>query len=230
MPDLYLVWPGLEWDPWGIRCSTSLPNFEQPQINLLSHGMPGTTDTGATLLALSDRILYIAGFASSPPLTAHFISSAFCQSWPTWQPIGTGAFPASASNWIPALANWGTGAIAVWNGIGGDTRLWCSQYNQSQNVWSDQYLTKLAGTNAPIQSGSCPAIVSINGTLLMVWCGEGNNDSLYYATSTDGYTWEGNIAIKGAASTGQPAMVIFNGFPVLCFKGGQNDGGIYTTT
>ncbi len=64
----------------------------------------------------------------------------------------------------------------------------------------------------------------------MVWRGEGDNDSLYWAKSTDGFTWEGNIQIGGAASSNQPALVIFNGSPVLCFKGGGSDGGIYTAT
>jgi hypothetical protein len=239
MPDLYLVWGGIGDDlPWGIRCSTSLPNFEQPQTNLETHGLsPTYLDSGASLLALSDRILYINAYQFDDPGfplgLGHndYMCGAYCQSWPNWALTGVnGGFPGSASNGNPALANWGTGALAVWNGIGDDTRIWCSQYNQSQNAWSAQYLTKLAGTGAPIQAGASPAIVSLNGVLFMVWRGEGSNDNLYYATSTDGFTWTGNRQIAGAASTHQPALVDFNGYPVLCFKGGNNDGGIYTAT
>lgn len=65
--------------------------------------------------------------------------------------------------------------------------------------------------------------------LLMVWLGEGSNDGLYYATSRDGLTWSGNKAIPNAGSSASPALVIFNGAPVLCFKGVPNDGGIYST-
>lgn len=228
MPDLYLVWGGIGDDlPWGIRCSTSLPNFEQPQTNLEAHGLsPTYLDSGASLLALSDRILYINAYqfdAPGFPLgLGHndYMCGAYCQSWPNWALTGVnGGFPGSASNGNPALAKWGTGALAVWNGIGDDTQIWCSQYNQSQNAWSAQYLTELAGTGAPIQAGASPAIVSLNGVLFMVWRGEGSNDSLYYATSTDGFTWTGNRQIAGAASTHQPALVDFNGYPVLCFKG-----------
>ena len=64
----------------------------------------------------------------------------------------------------------------------------------------------------------------------MVWQGEGGNDGLYYATSHDGHTWTGNQSLPGAASSNQPALAIFNGVPVLCFKGGMNDSGIYSTT
>lgn len=69
-----------------------------------------------------------------------------------------------------------------------------------------------------------------NGMLLMVWVGEGSNDGLYYATSRDGKTWTGNKSIPGAGSSTSPALAIFNGAPVLCFKGIKNDSGIYSST
>ncbi len=232
MADLYLVWGGLPPGlfPWGIRCSTQLPNFEQPQIDLWHEGgLEGVNfPSGASMLALSDRILLVAGYQYPG---YDIIQWAYCTSWPHWVETATPAsIGPSASNGNPALANWDTGALAVWNGISDDTRIWCSQYNQSQNAWSPQYLTKLAGTNRPIQSGASPAILSLNGVLFMVWRGEGNNESLYYATSTDGYTWVGNWQIAGANSSHQPALINFNGYPVLCFKGLSGDGGIYTTT
>jgi hypothetical protein len=188
-----------------------------------------------TLLALSDRILYISGyqFDGGYGNVDSIMTSGYCQSWPNWNPIGNGEgiMTGSATDWVPALANWGSGALAVWNGDGDDTRIWCSQYNQAQNSWSPQYLTKIYGTGQPIQSGSSPAIVNANGMLLMVWRGEGSNDNLYYSTSTDGQVWAGaGHVIPGAASTIQPALVMFNAFPVLCFKGGTNDGGIYSAT
>ena len=136
----------------------------------------------------------------------------------------------TASSWGPALARWGTGALMVWNGDGKDTRIWTSEYNQSAGQWSTQYLTELEGSGKPIQSGSTPAMVNFNGKLLMVWRGEGDNDDLYYAFSSDGLHWQGNRQIPGAASTIEPAMVVFNGAPVLCFKGGRNDTTIYSTT
>jgi hypothetical protein len=70
----------------------------------------------------------------------------------------------------------------------------------------------------------------VNDVLYMVWRGEGGNNSLYWAKSSDGFTWEGNIQIKGAASSKQAALVFFNESIVLCFKGVEGDGGIYTAT
>jgi hypothetical protein len=239
MPDLYLVWGGIApyTLPWGMQCSTWPPNFNQPQIDLSSNGiMYADFTSGASMLPLSDRILLINATQDSVFLGGHndFMRAAYCQSWPRWSQIGSPSnnyvFPASASNGNPALANWGTGALAVWNGVGDDTRIWCSQYDQSQNAWGPQYLTKLEGSGAPIQAGAAPAIATLNGVIYMVWRGEGSNDSLYWAQSTDGLTWVGNHQITGAASSNQPALVIFNGFPVLCFKGAGNDGGIYTAT
>jgi hypothetical protein len=43
-------------------------------------------------------------------------------------------------------------------------------------------------------------------------------------------TWTGNKQIPRAASTNPPSLAIFNGSPVLCFKGGTNDDGIYSST
>jgi hypothetical protein len=210
-----------------------LPNFDQPQINLYAqYGGLSPITSRASMAALSDRILLVSGFEFNQ-FTTHenYLGSSFCQSWPHWNLIGTdGTIPGAASNWVPGLASWGTGALAVWNGLGSDTRLWCSQYNRAGNVWSSQYLTQLSGTGKPIQSGSGPALVNFNGVLLIVWLGEGSNDGLYYATSRDGRTWTGNQSIPGAGSSIQPALAVFNGAPVLCFKGVNNDGGIYSTT
>ena len=240
MPDLYLAWRGsssLNLDStWGTRCSTALPNFDQPQTSLMSQD-PGLIISGISLIALSDRILCLCNVHDSEGIIIGLLSStslcsAFCMSWPSFVPIGpqNGYFPESASLWPPALANWGRGALAAWCGINGYTRIWCGHYNQADNVWSSQYLTALSNSGKPIQTGAGPALVSFNGMLLMVWLGEGSNDGLYYATSRDGRTWAGNEAIPGAGSSASPALVIFNGAPVLCFKGISGDSGIYSTT
>ena len=230
MPYLYLVWKGAadsDGELYGIRCA-QLPNFLQPQTAFGQAYLASSSKP--SLLALSDRILIASSYDLSHGIdeTWSNIFYGCCQSWPHW--IDTGPIPGTGSSWGPCLARWGSGALAVWNGVGNDTRLWSSQYNQAANVWSTQQLTALANTGQPIQSGSSPALVNFNGTLLMVWRGEGGNDDLYYATSTDGAHWQGNRAIPGAASTIAPALTIYNGVPVLCFKGGTNDTGIYTTS
>lgn len=230
MADLYLMWGGTDSsDPNGYGTRTSMVPanmvFDQPQQ--VFKGCPTTSKPA--LLAMSDRIL----FAAASDLTewgqhTDYLGFTSCQSWPNmpaWNFV-----PGTASSWGPALANWGPGALMVWNGTGSDTRIWSAQYNQAQNSWGNQYLTLLPGTGAAIQSGSTPALVNYNGRLLMVWRGEGSNDNLYYATLTDGVHWAGNKPIPGAASTIQPAITLFHGVPVLCFKGGTGDTGIYTTT
>ena len=232
MANLYLIWPGIGDFPslFGLRCSTSLPNWEQPQVNLESSGTP-FINTRASMVALADRILIVGGRVTEKfNNSEHEVGTGYCQAWPNMSLINGGNIPGAGTEWSAGLAVWGTGALAVWNGIGSDTRLWCSQYNRAQNIWSSQFVTQLAGTGKPIQSGSAPALVEYGGLLLMVWRGEGSNDNLYYATSQDGRTWRGNEIIAGASSSIQPALAIFNGAPVLCFKGGGNDGGIYSTT
>ena len=234
MPSLYLVWRGTnDTAVYGTQCTSSLPNFEQPQTQLyFTYGGLSPITSGASMAALADGILLVSGFQNDNLVhTENTIGVSSCQSWPHFQLIGAdGNLPGAASSWVPGLAPWATGALAAWNGIGSDTRIWTSQYNRTENVWSSQLVTQLAGTGKPIQSGSSPAVVNFNGMLLMVWRGEGSNDNLYYATSHDGKTWAGNQQITGAASSIQPALAIFNGAPVLCFRGPNNDGGIYSTT
>lgn len=239
MPALYVIWRGADSNDtsvYGTRCTTSLPYFEQPQTLISPYGGILQMTSRASMVALSDRILEVAGFQDGDSIIGRvsFIGTSYMQTWPHFNFVGTGdtrgSLPQGATDWTPGLATWGTGALAVWNGIGGDTRLWCSQYNESTNTWGPQYLTKIAGTGKPVQSGSAPAIINFNGTLLMVWRGEGSNDSLYFATSTDGLVWQGNIQIAGAASTIQPALAIFKNRPVLCFRGGTNDDSIHSAT
>ncbi len=242
MPNLYLAWKGSDDDDttlWTIRCSTQVPDFDQPQQVFRTEqtslgpqqALPVLCSSKPALLALSDRILVAAAddVILPGPGSGHSdnLSSGYCQSWPNL--IGTQLVPGTATSWAPALAPWGNGALMVWNGDGSDTRIWCSNYSQSFNVWSSQFLTELENSGQPIQSGSTPAIVNFSGTLLMVWRGEGSNDNLYYATSQDGLHWQGNKGIPGAASTIAPAMTIFNGVPVICFKGGTNDDGIHAS-
>jgi hypothetical protein len=78
-----------------------------------------------------------------------------------------------------------------------------------------------------IRSQYTPAIVNFNGTLIMVWRGEGSDDALYWATSQNPASWTHHGAIPQAASTSQPALTVFNGNVFLAFKGLDTD--IYMT-
>lgn len=115
MPDLYLAWRGtadFSLDQmWGIRCSSSLPNFEQPQIGFAGQGILASV-SGVSLLALSDRILCLCNVHDSGGIifglfSSSALCSAYCQSWPSWNTIGAqnGYLPESASLWPPGLAN-----------------------------------------------------------------------------------------------------------------------------
>ena len=232
MPDLYLAWRGTDSGDsnlYGVRTANYPPYFAEAQSTWYADITPPIGKPA--LLALSDRILLAyANHDSLPGIFGKQTNNMvymYCQSWPTWPsaPV-TGA----ASAWGPSLASWPGGAIMVWNGLGSDTRVWTAIYHQAQNVWSPQYVTELANTGKPIQTGSTPAIVNFNGKLLMVWLGEGGNDNLYYAISTDGIHWQGNKGIPGAASSIAPAMVVYNGVPTLCFKGAGSDHAIYCST
>jgi hypothetical protein len=232
MSNLYLVWRGTDsGDPqlYGIRTASYPPSFAGGQSSWFFNIIPPIGKPA--LLALSDRILLAyANHDSLPGITGtqtNGLVYQYCQSWPTWP---SAAVPGTASAWGPSLVSWPGGALMVWNGLGNDTRVWTAIYHQAQNVWSPQYLTELANTGQPIQTGSTPAIVNFNGTLLMVWLGEGSNDNLYYALSTDGLHWQGNKGIPGAASSIAPALALYNNMPTLCFKGAGSDHTIYCST
>ena len=228
MPELpYMVWKG-----------TDDTNLFQAYPNLISQFRPanlGQTSSKPALLSLPGTILMAYRGAGGD-------SSIY---WNTWTPQGWSprhSVPGVGTSWAPILVSWPGGALMAWPGIGNDTRIWCSVYTAATNSWSTppqfrsnpgstntQFLTRLPSGGA-IQSGSTPGLTNMGGNhLMMVWRGEGDNDSLYYATSTDGGHWVGNIPIRGAASTTPPAVASSNGIVRVLFKGGKNDTTIYQT-
>jgi hypothetical protein len=139
----------------------------------------------------------------------------------------------AGTSWAASVTPWKGGAIAVWPGVGSDTRIWMSIYTPNSNgssPWSAQQLV-LCPTGI-ITTGTTPAICSdVDGNLMMVWRGAGSNDSLYWAMSTNGLNWTAaSEQIPNGASTTAPALTYFNGHFVVAFKGGQNDDAIYSST
>jgi len=193
----------------------------------------GGTSSKPAIITLTDRML----------LTWKGVGNDTSIWWSAWPYTGKNeqwnaqrSVPGVGTSWAPSLATWGNGdAVMAWNGVGSDTRIWLSKYTHTldqpgKNPWSAQYLANMPSVG-PIQSGSAPAIVNMNGSLLMVWRGEGSNDSLYYSISHDeGVTWVKDKQIPNAASTIAPSIVMLKGYPVLAFKGGVNDNRIFVTT
>jgi hypothetical protein len=132
------------------------------------------------------------------------------------------------TSWAACVTSWKGGAIAVWPGVPGDIRIWMSTYGMNGNPWSTPTLA-LCPTG-DMTTAITPAICSDpDGNLLMVWRGAGGNDSLYYATSTDGVHWTtASAQIPGGASTTGPSLAYFNGSFVVAFKGSENDDTIYS--
>ncbi|QHN02251.1 hypothetical protein FTO74_01830 [Granulicella sp. WH15] len=141
--------------------------------------------------------------------------------------------PGAGTSWAACVTPWNGGAIAVWPGVVGDPRIWVSTYGfngNSAQPWSNP--TPALCPTGIITTAITPAICSDpDGNLMMVWRGAGSNDSLYYATSTNGIDWTtASAQIPGGASTVAPALAYFDGYFVLVFKGSENDDTIYSST
>jgi hypothetical protein len=228
MANIYLIWKGIN--------DSTLYNCNAAGTGNLVNGYPtpnlGGTSSKPAIITLPDRMLLAwKGVGSDTGIW-----------WSAWQFTGKNEqwnaqrnVPGVGTSWAPSLATWGNGdAVMAWNGVGSDTRIWMNKYNHTldqagKNPWGGQYLANMP-TVGPIQSGSAPAIVNMNGKLLMVWRGEGDNDSLYYSISSDeGVTWVKDKQIPGAASSNAPAITMFNGRPFIAFKGGKQDTSIYSS-
>lgn len=226
IPTLFFVWRGTnDTTLWQTQPSNLLGGFP-PQAQVPNQ--PVGTFSKPAILTFGGQLL----LAYAQPDGG--VVSAF---WNYAEPNTNWAYPigvlgGALTSWAPAMAPFRDGVIMVWPGYGSDTRIWCSLYNTSTNQFNEQYLTVLGPKYnfGSIQSGSTPAIVNWNGTLLMVWRGEGSNDNLYFSFSSDGVNWSDQGQIAGAASTIAPALTIWNGRPFLVFRGGTNDDSIRGTS
>lgn len=220
---LFLVWKGTDGDNTLWYTAPTDLSIPFPGQKVIPVGSGGTSVRPA-MLAFGDSILMAY---RAPDNSDILVSSYNFKESGRWNNVNQNVDGAGTS-WAPSIAAIAGGAIMVWPGVGDDTRVWCSFYNPSQNYWEAQFLSTLVkGQIVPIQTGSAPAIVNYNGQLLMVWRGEGDNDNLYYAMSSDGLTWGPQAQIPGAASTMPPALTIFNGSVFMAFKGGTNDQSMY---
>ncbi len=219
---LFLTWRGIEdANLWRTNSTDLSVPFPGQQIVPLNSG----ASNRPAIFTLGDRMLLAYRSASSPAL---LVNTYNYREIGAWEGPVHGVGNNATTDWGPSITSFGATAIMAFNGGNGDTRIWCSVYDADADEWQPQYVTKLvAQKNDPIQSGSGPAIVNWNGQLLMVWRGEGDNDSLYYSFSSDGVDWGPQAQIAGAASSIQPALTVFNGSPYLAWKGGQDDHNIY---
>lgn len=224
VPRLVLIWKGVNSPTlWRTEPTDLTQPFPGQQV--VPNVGPGTL-TRVALIALGNQILMAFLVSDGTDIYYSFFNNPDDPAnWDGLHDIPGGA----NSSWGPALAPLGNGAVMLWNGAGSDTRIWMSRYTPAppgKEIWTPQALTKLPN-GAPIQTGSGPAVVNWNGQLLMVWRGEGSNDNLYFAFSSDGQHWGAQAQIPGAASTNAPALTVFNGLPFLAFKGGVGDDGMY---
>src|SRR5262249_25372446 len=84
-----------------------------------------------------------------------------------------------------------------------------------------------------IGSSHSPALAPLplnDGTastgLIMAWTGAGDDDNIYYATTTDGTNWTAQSIVPNVGSSVRPALAAFD-VPVLAWKGARDDDSIY---
>jgi hypothetical protein len=225
MSTLFLVWKGIDdnniWMTQPNNLSVPFPTQAPlPANNAITTSRPA-------IITFGEQVIVAFAQPGTGVVSCCWNYVQPNQGW--LDPIGV--LGGAGTSWAPAMALFQNTVIMVWPGVGSDTRIWCSRYNPATNQFGEQYVTVLGPKYnfGAIQSGSTPAIVNWNGTLLMVWRGEGSNDNLYFSFSSDGVNWSDQGQILGAASTIQPALTIWQGLPYLVFRGGTNDDSIRGT-
>lgn len=224
-PTLFLVWKGVNDNQIWMTQPNNLQIPFPIQAQLPANN--AFTSSRPAIITFGDQIIVAFEQPNTGILSCAWNYQQANSGW--LNPIGV--LGGSGTSWAPAMALFRNTVIMVWPGVGSDTRIWCSLYDPATNQFQNQYLTVLGPKYGlgPIKSGSTPAIVNWNGTLLMVWRGEGSNDNLYFSFSTDGVNWSDQGQIIGAASTIAPALTIWQGRPYLVFRGGTNDDAIHGT-
>jgi hypothetical protein len=137
------------------------------------------------------------------------------------------AIPNIGTDASPALCACGDSLVMAWKGIG-ETNLWVSRSYDGIN-WTPQ--ARVFGA----ASTDGPALAWDGSTLWMAFTGIAGDSNLYWTACTD---TSPNFAqgfsqvrpIPGIGSSNGPTMTIFNGAPLLVWKGAGGDQGMYYAT
>lgn len=137
---------------------------------------------------------------------------------------GQRAIPGVGTDASPALCACGSSLVMAWKGIN-ETNLWVSRSSDGVN-WTPQ--ARVFGA----ASTDGPTLAWDGTTLWMAFRGVANDDRLYWSACTD---TSANFAqgfgkvtpIDGTGSAVGPSMTIFNGAPLLAWRGAPGDNGLY---
>jgi hypothetical protein len=142
-----------------------------------------------------------------------------------WQ--GQTAIANVGTDQSPALCACGNSLVMAWRGIN-ETNLWVSRSDDGVK-WTPQ--ARVLGA----ASTDGPALAWDGSTLWMVFRGISDDDGLYWATCTDTSAnfAQGFSPVQRIPNTGSrngPSVTIFNGEPLLVWRGAEDDDTLYYAT
>ena len=142
--------------------------------------------------------------------------------WP-----GQRSIPNVGTDSSPALCACGSSLVMAWKGIG-ETNLWVSRSDHGVN-WTPQ--ARVFGA----ASTDGPALAWDGSKLWMAFTGIAGDNNLYWTACSDSsadfaQAFSKVLPVPDTGSSIGPAMTIFNGWPLLVWRGIGGDTGLYYST
>jgi hypothetical protein len=113
----------------------------------------------------------------------------------------------------------------AWKGVGTDSRLFLSTTGIGAGggqQWSDPSVIPNVGSIVE------PALVGFQGKLYMAWRGIGDDQALYYSSSSDGgSSWQPQLTLPNQGSFFSPSIALFQNRLYTAWRGIESDHGLY---
>gem|GEM_PF-1316729 len=145
----------------------------------------------------------------------------------------TGMSPAIQTGATPAAVAFAGGLYVLYKGPGTDSRIFVAQPAGGNILEGGAWHAEPMGTkeDRTIQTSAAPGVAVFNNTLYLLFKGAGSDNNVYIARSEgnpgNGKGWSAHRLNPAITTSTAPAVVTFNGFLYMFYKGVGADTNIY---
>ena len=143
---------------------------------------------------------------------------------------GVGGAAAPGTSVGPCIVVFNGRLHMAWKGVQGDQSMWWTTYDD-QNGWAPQQ--QVVGSDGVVPGTSVgPQLAVLNGQLYMAWKGVEGDQSIWWASTSDGQHWApqqqvvGSDGVVPGTSVG-PSLAAHNEQLYMAWKGVQGDQSIW---
>lgn len=121
----------------------------------------------------------------------------------------------------PALAVFNNQLYAIWQGAGGDLKVYYASMSAGGEWAAHQPIPGANDTPGGV------AVAAFNNQLYALWVGVGTSAPVYYSAMAANGTWSQLASIPGANSSTGPALAVYNNQLLAVWKGVVSDNRIF---